>query len=415
MPTAAPSFAPPEPSLKARLRRAERLHHLKAGALILPLAAFLAVTFLIPIGDMMRRAVHDPELAQVWPGVTAAIDDWQPRTEAPGEAVFAALAADLGQSKADRTLAVAARRLNSDYPGARSLLFSSARKLPETAESWRATLIHIDERWAEPELWAAIDRASGPLTAFFLLQAVDLERTPTGQLRPVPEQEAVFLDILGRTFAVALTVTLLCLALGFPVAYLLATLPPHLSNPMMILVLLPFWTSLLVRTAAWVVLLQDQGLVNNALIWLGLLDEPARLIFNRIGVIIAMTHVLLPFLVLPLYSVMKGIPKLYMRTALSLGARPTVAFLKVYLPQTLPGIVAGTLLTFIIALGYYITPALVGGAADQMISYFIAFYTAETVNWGMAAALGSVLLVTTLILFATYARLVRAGATPAGR
>jgi putative spermidine/putrescine transport system permease protein len=174
----------------------------------------------------------------------------------------------------------------------------------------------------------------------------------------------------------------------------------------MIFVLLPFWTSLLVRTASWIVLLQREGLVNQTLQATGLIDEPLALIFNRAGVYIAMTHVLLPFMLLPLYSVMRGIPPAYARAALSLGAPPLAAFLKIYLPLSMPGVAAGCLLVFILAIGYYITPALVGGAADQMISYFVAFYTLETVNWGMAAALGTVLLVATLILYLLYARLV---------
>ena len=165
----------------------------------------------------------------------------------------------------------------------------------------------------------------------------------------------------------------------------------------MILVLLPFWTSLLVRTGAWVVLLQREGPVNGLLQALGLTDEPLQLVYNRFGVYVAMTHILLPFMVLPLYSVMRGIPPEYMRAAASLGARPLRAFLRVYLPQTVPGIGAGCLLVFILAIGYYITPALVGGANDQMVSYFVAFFTNQTVNWGMAAALGAVLLIATLV------------------
>ena len=211
-----------------------------------------------------------------------------------------------------------------------------------------------------------------------------------------------------RTFLVALSVTALCLVLGFPVAYLLATRPPRIANLLMILVLLPFWTSLLVRTTAWVVLLQTNGVVNEILTGLGLIGEPLQLVYNRVGVLIAMTHVLLPFMILPLYSVMRSIPPAHLRAASSLGARPVGAFLRVYLPQTLPGIGAGALLVFILALGYYITPALVGGPADQMISCFIAFYTTSTVNWGMASALGLLLLVATLALYAVYARLVGA-------
>jgi len=201
-------------------------------------------------------------------------------------------------------------------------------------------------------------------------------------------------------------VTVLCLILGYPVAYLLASLPTRTSNLLLIVVLLPFWTSVLVRTTAWVVLLQREGIINGLLVGTGILSAPVQLVYNRVGVYVAMTYVLLPFMVLPLYGVMKGIPPISMRAALSLGARPVTAFWRVYLPQSLPGITAGTLLVFISAIGYYITPAMVGGANDQMISYFIAFYTNQTLNWGMAAALSFILLAATIILYLLYNRLV---------
>jgi putative spermidine/putrescine transport system permease protein len=397
------------PTLKARLRRAERRRKLWAMALVAPLFFFLLITFVVPISDMLRRSVHDPELAAVWPRVTAAIAAWRDRTAVPDEAAFAALAEDLRESLQERSLPTAARRLNYALDNGRSLVFGTARKVPRQAETWKDALIGVDSRWGEVETWNAIDQASGPLTTFFLLAAVDLEREADGTIIAAPASNAIYVDILERTFVVAFSVTLLCLALGFPVAYLLANLPAKSANLLMILVLLPFWTSLLVRTAAWVVLLQEQGLVNQALQWLGVIDAPVRLIYNRTGVYIAMTHVLLPFMVLPLYSVLKGIDPQYMRAARSLGASPTEAFVRVYLPMTLPGVGAGTLLVFILALGYYITPALVGGAADQMISYFIAFYTSDTVNWGMASALGGVLLVATLVLYSLYNRLVGIG------
>jgi len=392
--------------LKAQLRRAQRMRKLRAFALVLPLLLFLLLTFVAPILDMLRLAVFDNELASVWPQVTQTIRVWNDRSKLPPPAVFDALAADLAASYHARTLPTAARRLNYAIDNGRSLVFGTARQLPATSQDWAATLQKLDPRWGDLNTWAAIDQASGPTTSYFLLAAVDLKKTADGHIAAMPAEQAIYIDVLMRTFTVSFTVTLLCIVLGFPVAYLLATQPPGRANLLMILVLLPFWTSLLVRTAAWIVLLQEQGLVNNALIWLGIVDRPIRLIYNRVGVYIAMTHILLPFLILPLYSVMKGIKPSYMQAAMSLGASPTAAFLRVYLPLTLPGIGAGALLVFILALGYYITPALIGGAADQMISYFIAFYTSDTVNWGMAAALGTVLLIATLLLYWVYDRLV---------
>ncbi|MCP5255573.1 MAG: ABC transporter permease, partial [Zoogloeaceae bacterium] len=225
-----------------------------------------------------------------------------------------------------------------------------------------------------------------------------------GDIITAPPEEAVYVDVLLRTFWMSLIVTGLCMALGFPVAYLMANLPVKHGNTLMIFVLLPFWTSVLVRVAAWIVLLQNEGLINKSLMGLGLTDSPVELLFNRTGVYIAMVHILLPFMVLPLYSVMKGISPVYMRAAVSLGCPPFTSFWKVYFPQTLPGIGAGGLLVFIMCMGYYITPALLGGPQEQMLSYFIAFYTNQTINWGMAAALSAVLLAVTLVLYIVYSR-----------
>jgi putative spermidine/putrescine transport system permease protein len=174
----------------------------------------------------------------------------------------------------------------------------------------------------------------------------------------------------------------------------------------MVLVLVPFWTSLLVRTTAWFVLLQDNGPINDFLLFVNLTEQPLHLIFSRFGTIVAMTHIQLPFTILPIYSVMKSISPSYMRAARSLGGGPFYSFFKVYFPLTLPGIGAGCLLTFILSLGYYITPALVGGPSDQMISGVIATSMNLENNWGKASALSAILLVATLVLFYIYNRLV---------
>ncbi len=404
------------PSLKLRLRRVERARQLRHAVLILPLLLFLGFTFLVPIGTMLWHSVDDPDVARVLPRTVAALQGWNGKA-LPGEAAFAALAADLTQATEDQTTPVAAKRLNYDMNGFRSLLMGTARRLeadPPAEGEAQAALLAIDPRWGELESWGAIHRASGPLTDFYLLAALDLHRTANGHIAATPAEQAVYVNVLLRTLKIGFVVTAFCLLLGFPTAYLLASLPPRLANLFMIFVLLPFWTALLVRICAWIVLLQGTGLVNGLLLWSGLIDAPVRLIFNRTGVYIAMTHVLLPFMILPLYSSMKAISPAYMRAAASLGAPPWRAFLQVYLPQTLPGIGAGSLLVFILCIGYYITPTLVGGGGDQMISSFIAFFTNETVNWGMAAALGTVLLTVTSLLAMLYARLVADRQTTGG-
>jgi len=375
--------------------------------LVAPLLLFLALNFVLPIGSMLLRSIQDPELSTVLPGTAALLRDLESGA-LPDDHIADVFVTELRQTRDTGALSAVANRLNYDINGFRTLVFRTARQLgDETDHATLDVLIGIDPRWGQRETWAALKHASGPYTSFYLLAAVDRRLTADGAIARTPSQQAIFVDVFKRTFGVSAVVTLLCLVLAYPVAYLLATVPARFGNLLMILVLLPFWTSVLVRTTAWMVLLQREGIVNGILRGAGVISEPLQLIHNRTGVYIAMTYVLLPFMVLPLYGVMKGVSPLAVRAALSLGASPFAAFRRVYLPQTLPGITAGCLLVFILAIGYYITPALVGGADDQLISYFIAFYTNQTLNWGMAAALGLVLLAVTLILYGVYAKLAR--------
>jgi putative spermidine/putrescine transport system permease protein len=388
------------------LRRSRRREQWRAAALVLPLFLFLAACFVVPIGMMLSHAIVDPDIGRIFPNVTTELRHWDGR-DLPPEAACAALVRDIRAAREAGTLASAATRLNYDVPGFRTLLFATARRLPaEPTASAHDALIAIDPKWGERETWAALRRAGGPVTDFYLLGALDLRRDAGNAITGAPPEQRVFRDVLGRTLWISAVVTMACLLLGYPVAYVIASQPPGRANTLLFLVLLPFWTSLLVRTAAWVVLLQREGVLNSLLLSLGLVHEPLKMIFNRFAVYVAMVHVLLPFMVLPLYSVMRSIPPTYARAAASLGARPFTAFRRVYLPMTLAGVGAGCLMVFIQALGYYITPALVGGGDDQMISYFIAFYASKTVNWGMAAALSIMLLAATLLLYAVYNRLI---------
>ena len=388
------------------LARTERKVKLRAIALTLPLLLFLLLTFVGPIGALLTKSFVDTDVRRIFPHVTAALQGWTGQSLPPDPA-WIALAEDIRAARDEGTLASAATRLNYDVTGYRSLLFSTGRRLPDKIEgSVRDAFIAIDPKWGEVETWGAIKRASGPVTDFFLLAAVDLQRDATGHIEQQKEDQVVFRMILGRTLWIAGMVTLVCLLLGYPTAWFLSQQSGRKAAILLFLVLLPFWTSLLVRTVAWVVLLQREGVVNGALLHAGLIDEPLKMIFNRFAVYVAMVHVLLPFMILPLFSVMKAIPPSYLRAAASLGAPPFVAWLRVYLPQTLPGIGAGCLMVFIQALGFYVTPALVGGADDQMTPYFIAFYASKTINWGMAAALALILLAATMTLYAVYQRVV---------
>ncbi|MEO0003409.1 MAG: hypothetical protein RLZZ22_1101 [Pseudomonadota bacterium] len=388
-----------------QLRRAERRSKVRAFALTLPLLTFLLVFFLVPLASLLVRAVENPEVADALPATGRALSGWD-RLTAPPDAAYAALLQDLTAiGETDRAGALA-RRLNSEMPGSRSLVMSTYRALPlgqpAGARQARTALIEHDARWANPAYWHAIEKNSSRWTPDYLLTAIDLRRTAEGSIERVPDENAAFSSILLRTFGISALVTAIALLLGYPLAYWLSTLNERRANLMLILVLLPFWTSVLVRIAAWIVLLQNNGLINRLLQFLGLIDTPLPLLFNRTGVIIAMVHILLPFMILPLYSVMKSVPPNYQRAAVSLGSAPLAAFFRVYLPQTYPGVAAGGLLVFITCIGYYVTPALLGGAGDQMLSYYVAQYTNVEVNWGMACALGGVLLSTTLILYTLY-------------
>ena len=207
----------------------------------------------------------------------------------------------------------------------------------------------------------------------------------------------------------ASVITLTCVVLGYPLAYFMTTVSAKLRAVVVLCVMLPFWTSLLVRTVAWAVLLQDQGIINNLGLQLGLWGERIQLIHNRFGVYVVMTHILLPFMILPIYATMHRIPPSYMRAALSLGAHPLLAFWSVYVPLTMRGVGAGFLFVFILSLGFYITPALVGGRNDQLISYFIAFFANETLNWNAAAALSAILLGLTIVVFFAISHVFRLG------
>ncbi|MCV6592355.1 MAG: ABC transporter permease [Silicimonas sp.] len=204
--------------------------------------------------------------------------------------------------------------------------------------------------------------------------------------------------IFTTTFQISFLTTGLCILIGYPLAYFLSQLPPRLANLGLITVLLPFWTSLLVRTYAWLVLLQKRGLVNDWAISLGLWDEPIKIVHNMTGTLIGMVHIMLPFLILPVYGAMRAIDLDLMKAASNLGANPRRAFWGVFFPLTLPGLMAGSLMVFILCLGFFVTPAVLGGGKVIMVSMKIVSNIELFVNWGAASALGVVLLVLTVVI-----------------
>ena len=389
-----------------RLRQAEWRGRLRAYALIAPLFVFVALSFLLPLGSVLLNSVYDPVVPDGLPRTFKALADWNgPRDQVPPEPVFAALALDLKEAARAEKSGPMGGRLNIEETGLRSVFMRAARRVSAQEQGpWTPFFETADPAWTKPGIWGTIRNLESREHTLFFLSAIDMKRQSDGQVVLQSDDQRIHVAIYLRTLGVALTVTLACLALGFPIAYLLAHLRDKTANLLLILVLLPFWTSLLVRTTAWVVVLQKEGVVNSFLQALGIIAEPLPLIFNRFGVVVAMTHILLPFTILPLYSVMRQIPASYVRAARSLGASPSLAFWRVYLPQCVPGLSAGALLVFILSLGYYITPALVGGATDQLISHFIADNIGRSLNWGLASALSSILLVAVLALYWAYDR-----------
>jgi putative spermidine/putrescine transport system permease protein len=401
--------------LKVALARAERRERLKALGLVAPLFAFIVLSFVVPIIVMLYNAVYDPDVAQNLPRTVEAIGTWDGK-DLPSEEVFAAFVADMKEAQANRQVALIGKRLNYEISGIRSKVIATGRKVGELEQGpFKDAVIGLDKIWGNTETWATIKRSSSDWTPFYILSMLDLRQSPDGGIEAIPADRAIYKDILVRTLGISLLVTLTTLVLGYPVAYLLATSPQKTASILMIFVLLPFWTSLLVRTTAWMILMQNGGIFGQLLnvtgiTWMlnlvGLVEGQPELFKTRFATIVAMTHIQLPFTLLPIYSVMKTISPNYMRAAKSLGGKPFYCFIRVYMPQTLPGVAAGCLLTFILCLGYYITPALVGGPTDQMISGFIERAINSENNWGKASALGVILLIATLILYYVYNKLI---------
>ena len=399
--------------LKESLRRSMRRNKIKALLLVAPLGLFIFFSFVMPILTMMYRSITNPEVIEQLPRTTEQLRAWShEESEIPDENFFQALALDmLTADEEDRSIGRAGGQLNYELPGARSMLGRTARSvraLDESPDSWKDFILEQHRLWDNPPTYRIMQRQMNPITAQYYLNAIDMRYSEDGRIERQPEFQRIYVELYWRTFWVSALITGLTILLGFPVAFLLANLPLRISNLLMILVLLPFWTSLLVRTSSWIVILQSQGVLNDILVLLRIIsdDNRPRLIYNMIGTVVGMTHILLPFMILPLYSVMKTIPPSYLRAARSLGANPLVAFVRVYLPQTVAGIGAGSILVFILSIGYYITPALIGGSSGQLISNFIAYHMQRSLNWSLAAALGGILLVAVLVLYYFYNKLI---------
>ena len=436
--------------LKESLRKSLRRTKIRSFLLLLAPLLFLLIMFVGPIGSLLSRSVDDMEINRVLPQTFAQYELWEDKSILPNEEMFAAVVNDIrathkledsdGKNIGKNLLGKAGTRMTYEYSGWRSLLLKtvkSATKVNKRSKeevkpyTWEAPykekMIKRDKRWGKVEFWQSLGAMKDPYTMGYYLNAVDLRFDANKNVIQKPEHLKIYKTIWLRTLQVSLMVTIFCLILAYPVSYLLATLPMRTSNLLMICVLMPFWTSLLVRIVAWMIMLQQNGVVNDSLVGIlpcfeGMVNLPffgeknidlcfsdedrIPMMYNFTGTIIVMTQVLLPFMILPIYSVMRGIPPSYMKAAQNLGATPTRAFVRVYMPQSIPGIGAGCILVFIVAIGYYITPELVGGKDGLMIGNFVAREMQQTLNWGLAAAMGAILLAAVLILYWAYDRLI---------
>ena len=397
--------------LEVSLKKAEKKNKIKAFLLVAPLLLFLIITYIFPIGEMFTRSIDDKMITNMLPKTFKEMESWDGQ-ELPPEEVFSAFYYDYKALVEKQEHGKLGQRLNKEKNGFNSttkrLFRNIKRKKIDESISIKEQIIKVHANWNKVEYWQAIKRTAPPYTLAKYLKGMDMYYAPDGSIVQVDEDRRIHRILWLRTLEIAFFVTLFCFLMGYPIAHLLATLPMKYSNLLMICVLLPFWTSLLVRTASWMILLQQQGVVNDFFVMIGLVadDNRPEMMYNKVGTYVAMTQILLPFMVLPLYSVMKTISPSLMRAGKSLGGTPFVAFWKVYFPLTIPGIGAGCLLVFILAIGYYITPALVGGASGTLISNQIAFHMKQTLDWSFASAMGLMLLTGVLVIYWIYNKLV---------
>ena len=395
--------------LKQSLKKAERKNKIRALLLVSPLLLFIFFTFIVPIGSMLTRSTDDSYINKIFPNTFKVYQKWD-RQGLPPEEVYAAMFIEIKKASGFE-IGKASTRMNYAKSGWKSMIKKSKRKFKKIGEDegpFKDKMIEVDRKWGDPEFWLALGVMVDPKTYEYYLNSIDKRYDSEKNIIDQPENRQIYVKTWVKTFKVSILVTLFCFMLGYPISYLLATLPLKYSNLLMICVLLPFWTSLLVRIVVWMVILQQKGVFNNIMVISGLIADENRwqLMYNQTGTIIVMTQILLPFMVLPLYSVMKTISPNYMRAALNLGASPLHAFWKIYMPNSVPGISAGGMLVFVIAIGYFITPELVGGKDGQMIGNWIGYHLKTTLNWGLSAALGGILLVVMTVLYWIYNKLV---------
>ena len=391
-------------------KQKDRKEKLKAFALVSPLLLFVLVFFITPICIILIKGIYNPKIKTLLPNTVVSMQTYKYQNVFPKDETIKILLSELKVLAKERNSGILSEELNRMVPGFGSVIKKTSRKIKkidiENIESYKDFLLNISKRWENPKYWMTIKRANDGFTLSYVLSALDLEFNIEGKIVQKDESLRIYLPILLKTLYMAFLITLITMILAYPTSYYLASLPKSKANLLMIFILLPFWTSILVRIVSWITLLQQKGVANDVMMYFNIINQPLDMMFNQFATIVTMTHILLPFMILPLYGSMRSVDQTYIRASSSLGANPFTTFFKVYFPLTVPGLSAGAILVFIISVGYYITPALVGGIDGQMISNMIEFHMRTSNNWELASAMGGILLIITITLYWVYDKLV---------
>lgn len=392
-----------------QVSRANRRAAVRAALPAVPLLVFLTCFLLLPLLLIFHTAIADREIADNLPRTVEALRDWQGDRQPPVE-TYAVFLREIGEADQRGSLRSLGRRVGYQLDRGMSVLQKASRVARAStdldAEAAWQTLIKADPAFGGAGFWSIVKDHGNPYSTFYLKWAAGFQTKIDKDGLASKEVGYDFRLFYLRTIVISLVVTALTLVVGYPLAYVIASSRGWIGGLMLFCILLPFWTSLLVRTMSWIVVLQTNGVLNGVLTGLGAVTEPVTWLYTRTATILVMFQIQLPFTVLPMLGVMQAIPASHVRAARSLGAGPLQAHFNVYFPQAIPGIAAGGLLTFVLCLGFYLTPALVGGSSDQMISFFIARFTNEELNWGLASALSTLLVLGAGICAMPFARLI---------
>lgn len=393
-------------------RRLSRLAHsfnrpsrltLLSYALCAPLLLLLALFFLLPLLYVLYTGMHNPVIGSAWPEFIKALR--ADHDDVPGEPVFRALVKEIQRQRGGEAYKLTLKPFSQQEPELWRLLQHTAETLPpEGFASAKAWFFGTNPAWAEADTWKVIRRVAAPYTTYNLVNALDVTLTPDGNLRIKPPERRGYSLAIRDTLIMGFWVTLFALLLGYPLAYRLVTMARTPARVLLSALLVLLWASVLVKTYAWMAIFDRTGIINETLLAAGLIEKPLALRPSRTMLIVAMTYALLPYMILPIYQSMRKVSLDQLRAAVSLGASPARAVFTAYLPATKPGIAAGSLLVFVLSIGYYALPALAAGPSETTISMLMVEFAVTIANNGMAATMASFVLLIATGFYLLYIR-----------